>query len=106
TQELDRMSRIVTDLLILAKSERPDFVHLDEPVDVAEMTIELDALVSPLGDRRWGTTEVAEGACVLDRQRVIQAVLQLAQNAVQHTRPGDRIDLASSFVTGPDGQRT
>src|SRR5699024_4041858 len=64
------------------------------------------ALVSPLGDRRWGTTEVAEGACVLDRQRVIQAVLQLAQNAVQHTRPGDRIDLASSFVTGPDGQRT
>ena len=105
TQELDRMSRIVTDLLLLAKAERPDFVQLTPGVDVADMTIELDNLVAPLGDRRWGTIEVAEGECALDRQRVIQAVLQLAQNAVQHTRPGDRIDLASSFVARSDGQR-
>lgn len=105
TQELDRMSRIVTDLLLLAKAERPDFVQLTTPVDVADMTIELDNLVVPLGDRRWGTTEVAEGSCLLDRQRVIQAVLQLAQNAVQHTKPGDRIDLGSSFITRSDGQR-
>ncbi|MGH3824802.1 MAG: histidine kinase dimerization/phospho-acceptor domain-containing protein, partial [Pseudonocardiaceae bacterium] len=35
--ELDRMSRIVDDLLLLAKSERPDFVR-PEPVELAELT--------------------------------------------------------------------
>jgi len=105
TQELDRMSRIVSDLLVLAKAERPDFVQVAGPVDVTELTVELDALVAPLGDRRWQVSEVAEGVCPLDRQRIVQAVLQLAQNAVQHTDPGGRIDLASRFVTGTDGHR-
>ncbi len=38
TQELDRMARIVTDLLALAKADRPDFVRLGEPVDMAQLT--------------------------------------------------------------------
>ncbi|XVX22181.1 sensor histidine kinase [Actinomycetota bacterium] len=99
TQELDRMSRIVTDLLALAKVDRPDFVTTGEPVDVAELTMDLEAKASTMGDRRWGMTHVAEGTAQLDAQRVTQAVLQLAQNAVQHTLPSDRIDISSRFVT-------
>ena len=33
------------------------------------------------------------GRLTADRQRLTQAMVQLAQNAVQHTEPGDRIAL-------------
>ncbi|HEX8496041.1 MAG TPA: ATP-binding protein [Actinomycetales bacterium] len=96
TSELDRMNRIVSDLLMLAKADRPDFVQL-APVDVADLTLEIDAKVSALGDRRWTLDRVADGTALLDSQRVIQAVLQLAQNAVQHTTEGAAIRIGSDF---------
>lgn len=37
---------------------------------------------------------------VADRQRLTQAVMQLAQNAAQHTEQGDRIALGSSLRNG------
>ena len=101
TQELDRMARIVTDLLALAKADRPDFVQLDAPVDLTQLTLDLDAKVQQLAERRWQLSHVAEGTAVVDAQRITQAVLQLAHNAVQHTRPGDAITLMSRFVEAP-----
>ena len=47
-------------------------------------------------NRRWQLESIAEGEGLLDPQRVTQAVVQLAHNAVQHTEPGDRIALGSS----------
>ena len=98
TGELDRMSRIVTDLLALAKADRPDFVRVVDGVDVSLLTIALEAKVSALADRRWRLGHIAEGEAPLDSQRITQAVLQLAQNAVQHTEPGDAITLTSDIV--------
>jgi signal transduction histidine kinase len=34
---------------------------------------------------------------VVDEQRITQAVLQLADNAVKHTRPGDVVAIGSSY---------
>lgn len=101
TQELDRMGRIVTDLLALAKADRPDFIRATDDVDVSVLTISLDAKISALADRRWQVSRVAEGTARLDSQRITQAVLQLAQNAVQHTAEGDAITLASDVVDDP-----
>jgi signal transduction histidine kinase len=94
--ELDRMNRIVSDLLVLAKADRPDFVR-PAPVDVATLTLEIDAKLASLGDRSWRLERVADGTALLDEQRVTQAVLQLAQNAVQHTVAGQEIRLGSDF---------
>lgn len=102
TGELDRMSRIVTDLLSLAKADRPDFVRLVDGVDVSLLTIALESKVSALADRKWRMGRIAEGRARLDSQRVTQAVLQLAQNAVQHTSDGDAITLTSDVVDDPD----
>ena len=99
TDELDRMSRLVDDLLVLAKAERLDFLNR-APVDVGELTHELYAKAGALGDRRWRLAEVAVGTIVADRQRLTQAVLQLAANAVEHTQPGAEIVLASSLAGG------
>lgn len=97
TDELDRMSRIVADLLVLAEADRPDFAH-PEPVEVAELTSDVYAKVHMLGEREWRLESIGEGTAFLDPQRVTQAVVQLAQNAVQHTRPGDRILLGSTVA--------
>ncbi|MFG3493716.1 sensor histidine kinase [Streptomyces sp. NPDC047928] len=94
TDELDRMSRIVEDLLLLAKAERPDFVA-PEPVQVAELTADVYVKARALGERTWILDGVSEREVPLDPQRVTQAMVQLAQNAVQHTAPGDPVRIGS-----------
>jgi signal transduction histidine kinase len=93
------MQRIVTDLLTLAKVERPDFLSL-EAVDLATLTDELIDKVRPLGDREWDVDGRARGIVIADRQRLSQAMLQLAQNAVQHTSPGEVVALGSEIRAG------
>ncbi|MGH4012134.1 MAG: ATP-binding protein [Pseudonocardiaceae bacterium] len=97
--ELDRMTRIVDDLLLLAKSERPDFVR-PEPVELAELTSDVDAKVRALGERHWQLEAIGEGTVRVDAQRITQAMVQLAHNAVQHTNPGDVIAIGSALRLG------
>ncbi|WP_246081927.1 sensor histidine kinase [Nocardioides litoris] len=95
--EVDRMSRLVEDLILLAKTERPGFLATAE-VDVAELTESVAAKAGGLGDRHWAVDEAAEVVVPGDPQRLTQALLQLAHNAVKHTRPGDLVALGSATV--------
>ncbi|OOC56228.1 MULTISPECIES: sensor histidine kinase [Nocardiopsis] len=99
TDELDRMGRIVEDLLLLAKAQQPDFLR-EEEVSLAELTSDIDAKVRRLGDRDWRLESLAEGVVRLDPQRVTQAVAQLAANAVRHTGPGARLRVGSALSGG------
>jgi signal transduction histidine kinase len=99
TDELDRMARIVDDLLVLAKAERPDFVR-PQPVELAELTSDVDAKVRALGDRDWRLDGIGAGTVHVDQQRVTQAVVALAHNAVQHTGDGDRVLVGSALRDG------
>jgi signal transduction histidine kinase len=92
--ELDRMARMVDNLMLLAKSERADFLQY-EVVDVRIFTEELFAKVRGLGERNWDLARVAEGEVRIDRYRITQAIVNLANNAVQHTQVGDKISLGS-----------
>jgi len=93
--EIDRMSRLVGDLILLAKSDRPDFLQT-QPVDLGGLTTELVAKARGLGDRDWVLDSTADVKIVADHQRLTQAVLQLADNAVKHTRDGDTVAIGSS----------
>jgi two-component system, OmpR family, sensor kinase len=97
--ELDRMGRIVNDLLLLAKSEEPGFLHV-ESVELGALTDELFRKVEALAPRAWQLESRGGGLVSADRQRLTQAMLQLAQNAVQHTSDGDLIALGSAAVPG------
>jgi signal transduction histidine kinase len=97
--ELDRMSRLVDDLLVLARADRPDFLRLG-PVDLAALTDELVAKAEALGNRRWQLDASADVHVLADRHRLTQAVVQLAQNAVQHTSDGDVIGIGSAAASG------
>ena len=92
--ELDRMSRMVNDLLLLARAERPDFLKI-AAVDIAACTREVQTKASALADRRWLDGGRADVVVLADRQRLTQAWMQLAQNAVQHTVAGDSVELGS-----------
>ncbi|WP_223398222.1 sensor histidine kinase [Nocardioides rotundus] len=93
-EETERMSRLVGDLILLAKSRRPDFVD-PHPTDLPELVAGIHAKASALGDRTWQLDSRAHGTAYLDAQRITQALLQLADNAVKHTDPGDTITIGA-----------
>jgi signal transduction histidine kinase len=97
--ELDRMGRLVNDLLLLAKASRPDFLQ-PETVDLNDLTRELFAKASALAGRDWRLAAVGSGRVVADRQRLTQAVMNLSQNAVAHTGEGDAVELGSEVGSG------
>jgi two-component system OmpR family sensor kinase len=97
TEELDRMARYVDDLLVVAKAARPDFLR-SELVDIGELIEATHQRARGLGDRHWVLGAVPPAATVLteaDPQRVVQAMLALADNAVQHTEVGGTIVLGA-----------
>jgi signal transduction histidine kinase len=92
--ELGRMTRMVDDLVLLAKSERPGFLE-PERVDVAAFTRELHGKVFTLAGRDWRLERAAPVTVMADRQRLTQALTNLAANAAQHTDEGDTIAVGS-----------
>jgi len=99
TDELDRMSRIVDDLLLLARREESDFLVLGT-VEVGALTDELVAKAGALATREWQVEERGRGVIVADRQRLTQAVAQLASNAVRHGGGSGPIALGSRVERG------
>jgi signal transduction histidine kinase len=95
--EVDRMARLVNDLILLTKSDRPDFLT-QRRVDLERLTHTLVAKARGLADRDWQVDAVGDAVVTVDEQRITQAVLQLADNAVKHTHPGDRVALGSRVV--------
>ncbi len=97
--ELDRMQRLVDDLLLLARSQRPDFIHA-EAVQVDDLLGEAFARAQHLGERHW-TLDAHTAATVQgDRQRLLQLLLQLASNAVRHTTPQDTVEIGAGRESG------
>jgi signal transduction histidine kinase len=92
--ELDRMSRLVEDLLLLAKSERPDFLQW-EILDISLLTQELYHKAIALAPRNWQLDAQGQGLIQVDRQRITQAIMNLAVNATQYTNEADTITLGS-----------
>jgi signal transduction histidine kinase len=99
TDELDRMSRFVDDLLLLAKTEQPNFLNL-QTVDISSLTEELYTKATALAERNWRLEHKGVGRIVADRQRLTQAMMNLAENATQHTSDGDIIALGSVVTKG------
>lgn len=98
--ELSRMARLVHDLQTLTKSNQPGFVR-PELTDLGALLDEILVKANALGDRRWELSIRDDATVGLDRQRITQAMLQLAQNAVQHTSTGDRIHIGGR-ITGSE----
>ncbi len=98
-EEIGRMNRLVDDLLVLAAADRPDFLTPGE-VDLTDLVVGAVARASALAPRRWSVSETADAVVVADEQRLIQALVRLASNAVRFTSEGDRLSIGSALREG------
>lgn len=104
TDELVRMNRYVDDLLILAQAERPDFLRVQR-ADLGELLDSIMSKVPGLGFRRWVVDERTSASVMLDEQRIVQAVLNLAANAVRHSVDGSEIGIGITVAPSRDPRR-
>lgn len=97
--ELDRMNRLVADLLLLTRADQTSFVT---PVDtdVDALTRSVFEKVTTLADREWVLEASATVHAPLDAQRLTQALLALADNATHHTIPGSSVGIGSQLSDG------
>lgn len=93
-EEVDRMQRLVDDLLLLANAGRPDFLR-NESVPMIDFVHQVMDKVHVLADRKWVIDETADCIVDADPQRLTQALAQLAANAVKYTGPSATIALGA-----------
>lgn len=95
--ELLRMGRLIDDLILLARAERPDFVR-PRPTNLTELIMETFVKATGLADRQWSLDATPDADAVVDGERLTQALLQLAANAVAHTEEGGAIAVGGRVV--------
>ncbi|NII68186.1 ATP-binding protein [Microbacterium ulmi] len=94
--ELDRMTRLVEDIDLLAAAEGDQFDMTD--VDLAALTARVGELVAVIPGHSWTVERQGEGTVPADQDRLLQAWLQLADNAAKYTPEGSPIEIGSAFV--------
>jgi signal transduction histidine kinase len=85
--EVARITRLVDDLLLLAKAEQTEFLRV-EAVDLRTFVFELWDGVSLTAERRFELGDVPDGTLKADPDRLAQALRNLLANAIDHTEPG------------------
>jgi signal transduction histidine kinase len=98
TDELMRLRRLATRMLLLASAGSPDFLHL-EPVALESVAV--DALDRwGHAPRRWRLTATADATGLVDRDRLGIALDALLENAIAHTAADDLIELGARRENG------
>ncbi|WP_298943079.1 HAMP domain-containing sensor histidine kinase [uncultured Microbacterium sp.] len=92
--ELDRMTRLIGDIDLLAAVETDQLTMSD--VDLTVLTQRISELVSVIPGHEWSIEQQATGVIRGDRDRLLQAWLQLADNAAKYTPAGSPIELGSA----------
>ncbi len=85
-REIQRMRRIVDDLLLLAQAERPDFLR-PEPIELERFLAQLRDDATLIAERRFELGPVPPGRLRADPDRLAQALRNLINNAIDHTAP-------------------
>jgi len=94
--EVARLSRLVDDLLLLAQSDRDDFLHVTD-VKLDELVSELWDGLSLIAERNFEVGVLEPVRVRADPDRLAQLLRNLARNAIAHTRSPDglvRVDMA------------
>jgi len=97
--EVDRLDRLVADMLTLAQFEAGSLTLHPEPVGVDALLREIATVMRPLAQRAGIelATSLLEGGLEVDcdRDRVKQVLLGFVDNAIKYSSRGTRIELAA-----------
>ena len=103
--EIARITRLVDDLLLLAKAEQTQFLR-PEAIDLPRFVQELWDAISLLGEtRRFELGAVPEGVLTADPDRLAQALRNLIGNAIEHTEAPEGLVRLDIERTAPDRLR-
>ncbi len=102
--EIDRITRLVDDLLVLVKMEQRQFLR-PQPVALREFVQELWDGAKPLADRRFELPAVSVGTLRADPDRLAQALRNLLANAIEHTAPRSGLVRLRVQALGAQGER-
>ncbi len=101
--EVDRTDQLVDDLLLLARTDAGRLTLDRAPVDPGAVAAEAANSMRPLFDAAGVTLRVARepaGPLSLDRERILQLIRILLDNALAHTPAGGEVELRA----GPAGR--
>ena len=94
--ELDHTGLLIDRLLLLARSTQPDFLDAG-PVDLRSFLADLLESARVLAVRDWRLSPVPDVVANLDATKLRGAMLNLIENAVHATGPGDQVELQARF---------
>jgi two-component system heavy metal sensor histidine kinase CusS len=93
-EELERLSRIIADMLFLSKSDNNLIIPHREKVDlIAEVSSLFDFYEALVEDKGISLTYSGKGTVYGDRLMLRRAINNLLSNAVRHTPEGSRIEV-------------
>jgi signal transduction histidine kinase len=93
--EVDRMTRLSEDLLLLAHTDESGFTAPTE-ITLRDFLAELLEGWSTTAPRRFELGEIADGTLSADPDRLAQALRNLLRNAVEHTRDSGLVRVAAA----------
>ncbi len=95
TREVDRMERLVDDMLLLAQLDE-GLAHAPAPTEIGQLIADAVAGLSSGLDRGLELGPAPRGTVVADRDRIAQVIRNLVRNAAEHTSPGGSIHVAAT----------
>ncbi len=93
--ELEHMGALVERLLMLGRALEPDFLEM-QPLDLRAFLSELIESARVLADRQWCLEPVPDLVLDVDVAKLRGALLNLIDNAVRATAPGDVIEIGAN----------
>lgn len=96
--ELERLSRLVTDMLFIAQYEDASAVAAMTPLDLRWVAEGIIEFLSVIADERGVRLSVSGDASVVAHELLIQrAVMNLLSNAIRHADPNSEVHIALSW---------
>ncbi|MGH9799022.1 MAG: sensor histidine kinase, partial [Blastocatellia bacterium] len=97
-EEIVRLTRLIEDLLMLARADSGRVELRCEPVDLNKLCQQMVEYISPLAEQRQQilnyNTADADVFINADLQRIKQMLLNLLDNAIKYTEPGGKVALS------------
>ena len=94
-EELERLSRLISDMLFIASADHNENILKCERVELAREAQQVAEYLSLIAEERGLTVEVTGAATVLgDRLLVQRAITNLVSNAIRHAQANSKVDLS------------